>query len=83
MDTSPQGIEFIRRHEGVRLKAYCDSAGVWTIGVGHTAAAGPPKPRSGMVLTMDQVIEILEHDLARYEDRVDRIMGIVPQCVFD
>ena len=37
MNISPEGIEFIKEHEGCKLRAYQDSIGVWTIGVGHTS----------------------------------------------
>lgn len=37
MKTSEQGVELIRDREGCILKAYQDTQGVWTIGVGHTA----------------------------------------------
>ena len=36
MNISNEGIEFIKQFEGCRLKAYQDSVGVWTLGVGHT-----------------------------------------------
>lgn len=32
-----QAIELIKKFEGLRLDAYQDSVGVWTIGYGHTA----------------------------------------------
>lgn len=32
---SPSGYDFIARWEGLELKAYRDSAGLWTIGIGH------------------------------------------------
>ncbi len=83
MDTSARGIDFLIRHEGVRLRAYQDTAGVWTIGVGHTAASGPPKPVRGMAITADQAKSILAHDLAKFEDRVERALPGVPQTVFD
>lgn len=37
MKTSERGVELIRDREGCLLKAYRDTVGVWTIGVGHTA----------------------------------------------
>ena len=58
----------------MRARAYQDSVGIWTIGVGHTAAAGPPKPRRGMILTDDEIDNILRHDLVRYEDTVERVL---------
>ena len=36
MQISESGKGFIRRHEGLRLRAYKDGGGVWTIGYGHT-----------------------------------------------
>ena len=35
-DYSNTGLALTRSFEGLRLKAYQDSAGVWTIGYGHT-----------------------------------------------
>src|SRR5687767_11611039 len=40
---SRTGAEWvIRRFEGFRARAYRDAAGIWTIGFGHTSAAGAP-----------------------------------------
>lgn len=36
MNVSQNGINLIKKWEGLRLKAYQDSVGVWTIGFGHT-----------------------------------------------
>lgn len=35
MKTSEQGLTLIKQYEGISLKPYKDSAGLWTIGVGH------------------------------------------------
>lgn len=35
------GLKVLKEREGVRLKAYKDSVGVWTIGWGHTAGVKP------------------------------------------
>lgn len=83
MRTSPKGMAFIAAHEGVATKAYRDVAGVWTIGVGHTAAAGPPKPAAGMTITREEAFAILSRDLAAYERRVEAALGLVTQTVFD
>src|SRR3972149_4271477 len=47
MQTSPKGIALIAAHEGVVTKAYRDVGGTWTIGVGQTAAARPPRGARG------------------------------------
>ncbi len=83
MKASPRGIAFIAAHEGVVTKAYRDVAGVWTIGIGHTAAAGAPKPVAGMTITRDEAFAILARDLPAYERRTEVALGAVAQTVFD
>lgn len=84
MKTSPQGIEDLVLSEGLRLKAYRDSVGVWTIGVGHAATSGrPPIPKSGMTITRQEALDILASDLAAYEKDVNAVLPNVPQHVFD
>lgn len=84
MRTSPAGRAFIGRHEGLRLSAYRDAAGVWTIGYGHTAAAGPPAPVSGMTITAPEADAILGRDLARFEAAVSRLVTVaLAQGEFD
>jgi len=84
MRTSPAGRAFIGRHEGVRLAAYRDAAGVWTIGYGHTAAAGPPVPAAGLTITAAEADAILGRDLARFEAAVSRLVTVaLSQSEFD
>ena len=71
MQTSPTGRAAIAAREGVKLTAYTDSAGVLTIGVGHTSAAGAPKVTKGMKITAAQADEILSRDLAAVEAAVN------------
>jgi lysozyme len=68
--TSPIGRAVLEIREGERLVAYRDSKGVWTIGVGHTAAAGAPIPAAGVTLTQAQADALFSHDLAKYEATV-------------
>ena len=35
---SSAGLDFTKRYEGLRLKAYQDSGGIWTVGYGHTGS---------------------------------------------
>lgn len=57
--------------EALKTRAYKDSVGVWTIGVGHTSAAGDPKVAPGMVITEAEALEIFDRDLRQYEAAVD------------
>lgn len=69
----------LRRDEGEKLKAYKDSEGYWTIGVGHLidpALGANPAPfgvdlRNGGVITKAQSDELLEQDIDRVEDDLD------------
>jgi lysozyme len=84
MKTSPRGIEDLVLSEGLRTKAYRDSVGIWTIGVGHAATSGkPPIPKAGMTITRQEALDILARDLAEREVTVSRVLGPVPQSVFD
>ncbi|MBI1867919.1 MAG: lysozyme [Methylocystis sp.] len=72
------------QREGVRTEAYRDSVGVWTIGVGHTAGAGAPKPKAGMKITRDEVDRILSRDLLKFEDAINAAVRVpLTQGQFD
>lgn len=79
MRTSASGRAAITRHEGLRLTAYPDPATggePWTIGVGHTSRAGPPKVTKGMKITRAQADEILSRDLATFEAAVSKAVKV-------
>ncbi|MCF4125022.1 glycoside hydrolase family protein [Methylobacterium sp. SyP6R] len=70
MQTSDNGELFIASFEAVVLRAYPDPAtggAPWTIGIGHTSAAGHPKVTPGMVITRTKAFEILASDLRAFE----------------
>ena len=84
MKTSQVGIELIKQFEGVRLESYVCPAGILTIGVGHTSAAGPPKVVPKMKITYQEANEILARDLVKYESAVDRLVTVpLSQNQFD
>lgn len=60
------GLALIKQFEGCRLAAYQCSAGVWTIGYGHTAGV-----HKGMKITQAQAEEYLKHDVAKFEKYVN------------
>ena len=63
---SAAGIALIKRFEGCRLTAYKCSAGVWTIGYGHTSGV-----HSGQVIKQAQADEFLRQDLEKFERYVN------------
>lgn len=76
MQTSARGRALIEQREGVRLKAYTDSRGIWTIGCGHTGAAGPPHVSPGMTITAAEADDILSADLAKFEAAINAALKI-------
>ena len=78
MRTSQQGIDFIKRYEGLRLNAYKDAVGVWTIGYGHTLTA-----KEGMVITEAEAECFLRQDLRTAEDEINKHLLPLKQHQFD
>lgn len=73
MKIGPAGLALIMEFEGLELAAYPDPATggePWTIGYGHTAAAGEPRPKKGMRITAAEAVQILQRDLGAYERAV-------------
>lgn len=73
---TPRGRQRLTDREGKRLQAYLDSVGVWTIGVGHTAAAGPPIPVRGLIITAQECDDTLVRDLAKFEVTLNRALKV-------
>lgn len=71
MALNEDGLELIKTYEGLRLKAYQDSVGVWTIGYGHTRTAKP-----GMTITAEEAEALLRQDLADAEKAVTRLVKV-------
>lgn len=68
--TSAAGLKLLADREGGKLKAYQDQRGIWTIGIGHTAAAGLPHPVPGMTLTEASMMALFAVDVVQYEEAV-------------
>jgi lysozyme len=70
------GLALVKQWEGLKTKAYRDVAGIWTIGYGHTSAAGAPAVKPNMVITEAEAERILRADLAKFEERVARLVKV-------
>ena len=66
MKISLEGLSLIKRFEGCRLKAYKCSAGVLTIGYGHTGGVTETD-----TITQDDANKLLQEDVAKFEEYVD------------
>lgn len=71
MKTSDHGVRFIQRFEGLRLEAYRCSAGVPTIGYGHTLGV-----KMSDKITQVQADAFLREDLEPCERAVDDLVKV-------
>lgn len=82
MKLSDAGLSLIKRHEGLRLKAYPDpgtGGAPWTIGYGHTTGVQP-----GQEITQAQAEDYLREDVYWAEDAVrDLVKVALAQNEFD
>ncbi|WP_433847086.1 lysozyme [Acinetobacter proteolyticus] len=77
MFTSKIGIDLITSFEDIRLNAYDDGVGVWTIGKGTTVYPNGVKVKKGDVCTMEQAKSYFAHDLKRFENAVNSALTVV------
>jgi len=70
------GIALVKQWEGLRTSAYQDAKGVWTIGYGHTNAAGKPYVHKGMKISPEEADAILIRDLRIYERAVEKAVTV-------
>lgn len=76
MQISSNGITKLKREEGEKLKAYLDSRGIPTIGVGHTGKVGGKPVSLGMTITADKSSELLKGDLQWVEDSISSLVRV-------
>ncbi|MDJ0703011.1 MAG: lysozyme [Leptolyngbyaceae cyanobacterium MO_188.B28] len=65
------GLLMIKSFEGLRLNAYQDAVGVWTIGYGSTRGV-----RSGMRITEAEAERLLKEDVSRFEKAVNNAVKV-------
>ena len=64
--TNANGLLLIKSFEGLRLRAYQDAVGIWTIGYGTTRGVRP-----GMTISKEEAVKFLQEDLARFEKSIN------------
>ena len=64
--TNKNGLLLIKSFEGLRLKAYRDPVGIWTIGYGTTRGVRPD-----MSISEAEAEQFLQQDLIRFEQAID------------
>src|SRR5688572_28203353 len=71
MQVNARGMALIEHFEGCRTEAYRDCVGVWTIGYGHTSAAGPPQVKAGMTIPESEAQALLKTDIENFGNGVE------------
>lgn len=80
MQTSKEGLEKLGKREGRRKKAYLDTKGIPTIGIGHTG----PEVYMGLVWTDQQIDDAFADDIKWAEDAVNKYVKVaLTQNQFD
>ena len=81
---STAGINLICSFEGLRLNAYDDGVGVWTIGFGTTIYPNGIKVKKGDTCTEAQAKAYMAHDLKKFESAVNSAVTVsINQNQFD
>ncbi len=73
MNISKFGIEFIKKQEGLRTKAYRDAGGILTIGYGHV----DPTITENLEIDEVRATELLTIDLVRFVHVVDTSIKVL------
>ena len=74
-----EGLALIKKFEGCELEAYQCSAGVWTIGYGHTKGVAP-----GDSISQEEAEQMLVDELHEYESYVNEYVTVaLSQNQFD
>ena len=85
MNISNEGINLIKRFEGVRNRPYRDCVGLWTVGVGHLIGDGKLLPESwNRTFTKEEIDGLLIQDLSRFERGIALQLPMpLKQCEYD
>src|ERR1700712_5031766 len=85
MKLSEHGLKIIKNFEGLRLTAYRDVAGVWTIGYGSTRYHdGKPVKPGDKLASETQASALIQNTLGQYESAVNDYVKVpLTQNQFD
>lgn len=71
MKLSEKGYAFLGKEEGLKLTAYQDSVGVWTIGYGNTFYEDGTKVKQGDKITKERALSLFRTIVKQFEDGVN------------
>ena len=80
MQISENGLDLIRKYEGLKLAAYVCPGKKLTIGYGHTG----PDVKSGKKINVEEANALLQKDVQRFEHAVNELVTApMTQGMFD
>jgi len=84
MKLSQNGLQLLEKLEGLKTKAYKDTVGVWTIGIGSTFYENGSRVKEGDILTKEECYHLFELTKSKYEKPInDSIKVPLTQNQFD
>ena len=84
MKISNNGLNLIKQFEGLRLNAYDDGVGVWTIGYGTIKYPNGTLVKKGDKITQTQADQYIANDVATFERSVNMLVNVpLTQNQFD
>lgn len=82
--TASAGLTMIKDFESLRLNAYDDGVGVWTIGYGTIKYPNGVRVKKGDVCTIAQAESYLSNDLKTFENAINKLVKVpLTQNQFD
>ena len=76
MKISMNGLNLIKQFEGLRLNAYDDGVGVWTIGYGTIKYPNGVRVKKGDKITQAQADQYIANDVATFERAVNMLVNV-------
>ncbi|MEQ1105211.1 MULTISPECIES: lysozyme [Acinetobacter] len=76
MKISNNGLNLIKQFEGLRLNAYDDGVGVWTIGYGTIKYPNGVRVKRGDKITQAQADQYIANDVATFERAVNMLVNV-------
>jgi len=77
MNPDNKCFDFIKSREGLKLKAYQDSAGIWTIGYGTIIFEDLSPVRKGDVITQRRADQLIKKEISLKSAKVNAALGTV------
>jgi len=71
MKLDKNGIDLLVQVEGLKTKAYKDTVGVWTIGIGSTFYENGTRIKEGDYLTKEECYHLFELTKSKYEKPIN------------